>query len=477
MQKNMKRAIAFFSAVIGASSLALGQAAPARGFFDWSENTNPTAPNFTASPFLNNSNAAAVSAELNASLLAGKPLAVKIVEPLTNAASKAIFNNFKVQYVFCDFEDSQSVGNTRAIADLVFNSTKSQGAFVGNFNFYPRSGTDGSRPASVNTGADSFQVRPFNSQYPDAHGKKPNGTVGKGMANQSLYPGSPDYRSQSQANSPNIRSALFTLPVVRQTVAENGLRSDGWRAKGDLNIPWVTRFNNWGNNGLDSDGDPSNGYAFVQNAATPSNGQLLSRGDFQAQILHYRLRGADSVNLFQASAGSVVGYSDTQEQNDIRTGFGNSGLMNTIFSRAHGLANLGTTVNFVNGSTTTTKGIAEAGALWSGVYDTANQSGGRRLSILLSNMTDSSKKIDLPNNIGGFRTFSGNTAQYDDYTLAAGQHRLLTFTLQNGLWRLNSNNTAFTDNNRNGIGIPEPTTLSLLGVGALGLLARRRRTA
>jgi hypothetical protein len=266
-------------------------------------------------------------------------------------------------------------------------------------------------------------------------------------------------------------------------VTENGLRNDTvdgthtYRQHGDLNIPWVTRFNNWGNSTLDTDGNPNNGFQFVQSNPTPSNGQLLSRGDFQAQILHYRLRGADSVNLFQASAGSVVGYSETQEQNDIRTGWGGSGLMNTIFSRAHGLATLATSVSLVNGSSTSSQGVAQAGALWSGVFDTGSPSGGRRLAILLSNLSSSSKKIDLPNSIGGFRTFSGNTAAYDDYTVGAGQHRLLTFTLSGGQWRLNSNTQVFTDNNRNGVGVPEPASVGLLGLVGVGLLARRRRQA
>lgn len=476
MQKKMKRAAAFLSAIVGASALAHGQATPSSGFFDWNETTNPTSPNFTASPFLNNSNAAFVESQLAASQAAGKPLALKITEPLTSAASKAVFDHYAVQYVFCDFEDVQAVGRTRAVADLVLNSAQSKGAFVGNFNFYPRAGNDGTRPGSINTTAQSFQNAPFNSQYPAIHGQIPNQT-GKGMANPSLYPGSPDYRTASQAGSPNIRSSLFTLPVVRETITENGLRGDGWRGHGDKNIPWVTRFNNWGNNALDSDGDPSNGYQFVQNAANPANGQLLSRGDFQAQILHYRMRGADSVNLFQASAGSVVGYSESAEQQDIRTGWGSNSVVNAIFSRAHDLANLSTSVNLVNGSHTTTTSVTTAGTLWSGVFDTNRNQSPRRLAILLSNLGDSTKVVDLPNSIGGFRTFSGNNSHYDDYSISGGQHRLLLFTLSGGIWKLNSNTVTYVDNNRNGVGIPEPATAGLLGVGALGLLARRRRQA
>lgn len=483
MGKKMKRTAAFFAAVLGVAGIANAQSAPSRGFFDWGENTNPTAPNFTASPFLNNNNAAFVAQVLSESQALGKPLAVKVVEPLTNPAARNIFNQFPVQYVFCDFEEVDAVGRTRAVADLVVASSQSRNAFVGNFNFYPRAGNDGTRPGTVNAGPGdiSFQNRPFNAQYPDSRGKTSTRT-GKLMSNQALYPGSPDYKNPAAGNSdaPNIRSALFTLPIIRQTLAENGLRGDGHAARGDLNIPWVTRFNNWANQSLDTDGDPSNGYQFEQFAANPSQGQLLSRGDFQAQVLHYRLRGADSVMLFQASAGSVVGYSQTDEQNDIRSGWGQSSVVNAVFSRSHQLANLTTVVGDRGGTTgdAGARGLSQAGAVWSGVYDSNKNQSNRRLAILISNLTDGTKTIDMPNKVGGFRTFSGaSVPNDDDYVMAAGTHRLLTFTLRNGAWRLDTNNLVFTDSDRNGVGIPEPATAGLLGLGALGLLARRRRHA
>jgi hypothetical protein len=496
MKKNVKRAAAFLSAIVGVSAMAQAQTTPASGFFDWSTQSNPT-PNaaFTASPFLfNTPGSAAQVAAVLASAPAGRPLAVKIVEPLSDPAALAIFDNFPVKYVFCDFEDTSNVGRTRAIADQVLSSVKSKQAFVGNFNFYPRSSTDGTRPPVVNSGDPNFyQVRPFSpTQYDDSRGHTAT-AVGKHMANPQLYSGSPDYRTPGTPDlviggtgTPNIRSALFTLPIVRATVTENGLRGDGGRAKGDVFIPWVSRFNNYGNNSLDN--DPAPGYQFVADAAHGTANQLPSRGDFQAQILHYRLRGADSVNMFEESAGSVVGDSLPQNRSDVANGWKLSSVANSIFSRPHQLANLTTRVGIGKGNTggvnpqDGNKGVTEAGALWSGVYDTGGSN--RRLAIVLSNLSGSTKTIDLPNMIGGFHTLSGVPNADDDYVLSAGQHRLLTFTLSGGQWRLNSNTVVFNGSdsfgsltNRNGTGVPEPTTFGLLGIGAIGLLARRRRTA
>jgi len=307
MKKNfqntsLKRAVAFFSAVVGVSALANAQAVPGSGFFDWNTNTNPTPnANFTAAPFLSNSNAAQV-AQVLANSPSNRPLAVKVVEPLSSSASLNIFNQFNIKYVFCDFEDTTAVGNTRAIADAVLNSTKSKGAYVGNFNFYPQSSNDTTRPGTVNsTDPNFYQNRPFTGQYGDTRGKNAQGS-GQLMANEALYPGSPDYKTPGvDISTPNIRSGLFTLPIVRATFVENGMRTNGVRNNGDQHIPWVSRFNNYGNVALDN--DPSTpGSQFIADAAHGTANQLPSRGDFEAQILHYRLRGADSVNMFEASA-------------------------------------------------------------------------------------------------------------------------------------------------------------------------------
>lgn len=492
MIKSSKRAVAFFSAIVGVAAVADAQTPPTQvpggqkpstGFFDWDLPGIAGAPSsFTPSPFLNNNNAASVAAQLSAAQSQGKTLAVKVVEPLTNTAARNIFNQFNIKYVFCDFEEVDAVGRTRAIADLVLNSSRSSNAFIGNFNFYPKIAQDSTRPAAVNAGPGdvSFHGPHFNAQYTDIRGKTKTKT-GKVMANESLYPASPDFRNPAQGNSnaPNIRSALFTLPIIRLTNVEKNLSSS------DAHIPYVSRFNNWGNTALDTDGDASNGYQFVQNAATPSNGQLPSRGDFQAQILHYRMRGADSVHLFEANVSSVVGYGRNQARQDVDFGWRASNTANGIFSRKNfAFANLTTLIGDLGaGSGDSNPRSSEvAGAVWSGVYDKSGST--RRLAILLSNLSSVKKTIDLPNMVGGFRTVITKLSDPvdDDYVLLAGEHRTLTFTLGKDpsgktVWKLNSNTPAFLDNNRNGVGIPEPATAGLIGVGALGLLARRRRTA
>jgi len=347
MQKVYTSAAALLLAISGVATTASAQSnPPSSGFFDWGLNSEPAAPDFTAAPQLDNNDASAAQVRnaLLASQAAGKPLAVKVIQPLTNPNVLKIFNDFAVQYVFTDFEDAARVGRTRAVADQVLASGKSSNAFVGNFNFYPAAGSDTTRPGALNNGAPSFQIKPTGADYTDSRGRITIGSTvrrGRQIASPALYPGAPDFRNPASGNSamgtPNIRSALFTLPIQRLTFATNGLLNravpgstssgyntpfNGFASGAAQLIPYVTRFNNYGNPALDTDGNPANGYQFVQNEANPADGQLLSRGDFQALILHYRLRGASSVNLFNLSQGSVVGYTDAQEQSDVRTGWG-----------------------------------------------------------------------------------------------------------------------------------------------------------
>jgi hypothetical protein len=469
MHKVYTRAAAMFLAISGAAAVANGQSIPASGFFDW-DIPPEDFPDYNPSPFLNNNNAAEVRAWLEQARSQGfgNNLAIKVVEPITSQSAKAVFNDYAIKYVFADFEGPERVGQTRALADIVLASTRSQNAFVGNFNSYPNAGSDTTRPGNTNPDnvADSFDERPENFHYTDQQGRRGN-TRGKRMANPSLYPGSPDFKNPAQGNSPapNIRSALFTTPIKRLTTAKNALPS------GDQLIPWVNRFNNWGNPAFDTDGDPTNGYRWEQ-----TDNQILSRGDFSAMILHYRLRGANTFHLFQATEGNVEGYSYDSQRFDAKAGWGGSTVGNGIFQRNNfSFANLTTLIgdNGGNSGDTGRRDIERAGAVWSGVYDRSGSN--RRLVVLLSNLSQQRKTIDLPNSIGGFMTARQDGIRMDDFFLDPGQHKLVTFTLKGNKWVLNTNTNVFTDNDRTGVGIPEPTGLAFVGVGALGLLARRRR--
>ena len=142
------------------------------------------------------------------------------------------------------------------------------------------------------------------------------------MANPELYPGAPDYRNAAPTaiqlcwrfDAPNIRSALFTLPIERLTIATNELYGRG-ASLSQTNNGSATDASFAG--GFKSGPEHPLGHAVQQlrqrrpdqrcraprrprsvpdGAANPANGQFPSRGDFMAQILQYRMRGADSIN-------------------------------------------------------------------------------------------------------------------------------------------------------------------------------------
>jgi hypothetical protein len=513
-----------------AAALVIGGMSPrahaiSQFFFSWS-NANADSPpvNFAAAPILNDSDYVAVANQLAVSKSKGYPLAVKITAPLASGgnAITQVLNKFNVQYVFLDFEGSNAVSQVSTFMSQV-NSTQSANAFVGNFNYYSYSNEDSTSPNQSNPPHSEFVQSGLS-------------TRSHAMTNETLYPGSPDYRTpgasgnNSNVNAggstaPNIRSALFTLPIERLTMVTNALYGRGnslnlynsttfdpsfdptGHAEQGLNVPWVTRFDNFGNAALTNlPGTKATPYRFNGTVdANPADGQLPSRGDFSAQVLQYRMRGANSINLFLASVTDQYGsaYTESEQEADMNAGWfatqtngtalNGSSTMNSIFYGHYGFANLTSLIRLDVPTTVKGKTVIEpaspsnaekTGVIWSGVYaegsnnkPTLNSSS---MAILLSNMSGATRTVDL-GTVAGYSVYDPNSPAADKsgFNVTAGQHLLLTFSLKDisgsPVWDLSTNTIVFTDNDRDGIGTPEPASLGLLGIGALGLLARRRR--
>ncbi|HZL38087.1 MAG TPA: PEP-CTERM sorting domain-containing protein [Tepidisphaeraceae bacterium] len=462
-------------ATVGLSGLAQAGDGP----FDWSIPSD-TAPGYTPAPFLTDANASSVASFFN-SELASNPnavLAVKVNQPLTGAGLQ-VFNNFNVKYVFADYEGSTAVSFTRALADNVKASSKSPSAFISNFNLYSVP-NDPTRTGSPNTGAAN--------SFSNIFGGTDYNASGVTMSSPAAYPGSPDFVYKNPNPNavgqqfPSLRTAFFVLPIDRVTFTTTSLPA------GQANIPWVSRFNVWGNNQLNNapnftDSATGTTYQYAFNTNDPAHpeyaNQLPSAGDFSAQMLHDRLRGASSYNLFNYStpASSVIGYSAAQERTDASNGWNAAGnaTVNGIFSRNnYKIANL---INQVPISPGQYVWSAYSGMVLSGVYD---QSGAnRQLALLLSNMAPTAQTVDFFPQYGGasidLNSNNGSgTATGQFYTIAPGTHHLLEFNLVGSQWVAFADDSVFADANRNGVGVPEPTSLALLGLGGFGLLLRRR---
>jgi hypothetical protein len=449
------RAKKYFRVAAWALSIAGASSASADQLFDFThdpldpaKSSPPLVAGFTPAPFLTNTNSTQVG-----TYLAGQPVkAVKVqIAPVTGGTLYSDPNT-RPKYTFLDFEGptapAQVATQRNTINTASGGMVASNQIYVGNFNMYPVP-SDPTRPSpAVVTVASSFQSLYSAADY---------FTAGLNMANEALYPGAPDLRNKQAGNStaPNVRSGFMTLPITRLSLTTANLPA------GHKHIPYVTRFNNYGNSAFDSDANPANGFVWnnpIAAGAGNDTGQLLSRGDFSALVAHYRLRGADGVHLLD---GGVVGYTRPQFEQDAAAGF-HQPVIEGIF--AGGGAQLATLDTFIR-SDGSLKSLEDAGMVFSGVYSLSQN----KLALLVSNLDEVQHSLSIQNKIGGKSVALGSLP------VAAGTHRLLEFTGVGTQWQLASNVAVFTDNDRSGTGVPEPMTLGAIGLFAMGVMSRRRR--
>jgi hypothetical protein len=431
--------------------------------YDWRAVDNASTPvsGFTPAPFVTDANAAspAILSQLAAQQLAtpGK-VAIKVASQtgLSPASIATLFNNpnFQINYAFLDIETpnpsaSQSnVAVAQAQANAIHAQPKGAGTFVGNFRLFP------------GTGDTSGGVAPGSTLAEYTSG----GLGGVNMANEDLYPGSPSYKNPGQvggsSTAPNIRTALFTLPIERISYVTSELPT------GHKHIPYVNRFNNWANGQLQNGtavpapGLPSQP-AFYADVAHGTSGQLLSRGDFSALVAHYRLRGADGVHLLD---GGVVGYTQAQFEQDAKDGFTFAPIAAIFNGGGAKIATLDT-VSTVDG---VLKDNEASGVVFSGVYSLSQAGGAGKLALLVSNMDEVSHNLTIPQKIGT-KFVPGSIS------MLAGQHKLLEFTGSGTQWQLVNSTVVFADSNRDGVGVPEPVAMGGVSIFALTMLFRRRR--
>lgn len=442
-----ERAVEKFTKAVGvlaaaAAFVGIGSSAKAEDLlYDWravNAATTPV-PGFIPAPFATAGTGAGVNPVLQQTqtTFPGK-VAVKLVgAPVTPADIAAIFGTpgLTVNYAFIDYEGPTGQAQATAVANQIH--AVSPTTFTGNFRMFPGSG-DTSGPTAGPTVSDYL-------------------ASGQNMANEDLYPGYGTYKVPGQipggtSTSPNIRSSLFTLPIERVSFVSANLPG------GHKHIPYVNRFNNFGNAALDSDGNPNNGYQFNN----PTGNQLLSRGDFSALVAHYRLRGVDGVHLLD---GGVIGYTQAQFEQDAKDGF-KLPQIDAIF--AGGGARVATldTLSRVDGSL---KDNEQTGVVYSGVYSLTQNGGAGKLALLVSNLDEIAHNLDIPQKIGGKNVVGA-------INILAGQHKLLEFTGSGTQWQLTNTSIVFADADRSGVGVPEPMAMGGASIFAMTMLFRRRRS-
>jgi hypothetical protein len=442
-----------------AATLSAAAGASAQQLFDWRSDPLGGAPvptNFTPAPFLKDNGAGATNATAVGNYLGTQGVkAVKVdnAQAVTPATVTTVFGPRVVNYTFADFEGPTGAARFQALATQVKASAgtgpaiAANAAYIGNFDNAPIIG-DPTRPGGAVTSTYNEYI-----------------ASGANMANEALYPGSSSFKAPGQVapgtgTSPNIRSSLFTLPIVRASFVTAALPA------GHAHVPYVTRFNNVPLGIANDTYVNPNGVSqpsFVFDQAHGTAGQLLSRGDFSALVAHYRARGATGVHQLD---GGVVGYTPAQFSQDTADGFNFAPFAQVFAGGNARLATLDTSVR-VDG---VVKTIENAGVVASGVYSLTQNGGAGRLALLLSNLDDAAHNVDFPAKIGG-KTVPGT------FQVLAGQHKLLEFTGAGTQWALQNvgGTPVFADANRDGVGVPEPMAMGGVALFALGMLGRRGR--
>jgi hypothetical protein len=167
----------------------------------------------------------------------------------------------------------------------------------------------------------------------------------------------------------------------------------------------------------------------------------------------------------------VVGYTKDQFHDDILAGWHFSPFESILNGGGAKSATLDTVVR-VDG---VVKNIEDAGVVLSGVYSLTQAGGAGKLALLVSNLDETTHVVTNLNKIGG-KTLPNSLS----LSIAGGQHKLLEFTGAGTQWSLNNpgGTLVFVDDNRNGVGVPEPTMIGGLAlVTCLGLGRRRKSKA
>ena len=216
------------------------------------------------------------------------------------------------------------------------------------------------------------------------------------------------------------------------------------------------------------------------------------------------------MNLFESG---VDGYSQTDFQNDVRDGWKGDARLNNIMAQGDNKRLTMTLNPTVDGISNSTR-AEQTGTIWSGQYslDVQNTDSKRAkgdMMILASNLDsvehlinfgadDTSTDIYITKNAQGYTWDDGSvTAASRNALVEAGMHRMMQFDLvetrvydslanlgsnkkntyqTKTIWLLNQNYVVFNNNDRNAMGIPEPTTFgSLAAAGAIAVVCRRQR--